>query len=409
MARRYSHIVIGAGAVGSAAAYWLSQHGARDVLVLDRYSLVNTMGSSGDHSRIIRHAYHSEQYTALTRAMFAAWEEIEARSSLKLYLRTGGLSLAHAGTAGHEVVLATRTALDAQDLAYEDLSAGELRSRYPQWRLDDDVVGVFQEAGGLLDIRKSVSAHTSLALGEGVEFRAHTPVTRIELRPDSVAVQTESGWVEAGRLIVTVGSWLPELLADLGLGFSMDLSQEQVSYFASAGLRDFAPERFPVWVYYGAQDGDFYGFPVYGEAAVKLGRDMRGHLIRSEDRAFEGDDEEAAVLSAFLGRHLPDARGPVLANRTCVYDLPPDRDFILDTLPDHPHVAVFSGGGHAGKFAGLVGQILADLSTSGHTQHPIAPFRFDRPALTDPDFQPLYRVTRRDGKLAGAGPPEQRR
>ena len=80
MAKGYSHIVIGAGAIGSAAAYWLSERGADRVLVLEQFDLVNALGSSGDHSRIIRHAYHRVEYTRLTHAMFDAWGEIERRS-----------------------------------------------------------------------------------------------------------------------------------------------------------------------------------------------------------------------------------------------------------------------------------------------------------------------------------------
>ncbi|MGI5460958.1 FAD-dependent oxidoreductase [Streptomyces sp. CA-249302] len=136
-----------------------------------------------------------------------------------------------------------------------------------------------------------------------------------------------------------------------------------------------------------------YGFLVYGEAAVKVRRDMRGRLIRSGDRVFEGDEEGADLLRSFLTRHLPSDVGPTLANRTCVYDMPPDRDFILDTLPDHPHIALFNGAGHAGKFAALIGKILADLLTEGVTTHDISAFSLQRLALTHSEFQPVFRLT----------------
>jgi sarcosine oxidase len=66
--------------------------------------------------------------------------------------------------------------------------------------------------------------------------------------------------------------------------------------------------------------------------------------------------------------------------------MPPDREFVLGTLPDHPQISVFCGAGHAYKFAGLVGKILSELALSGQTQHPIEAFRPDRPALTDPGY-----------------------
>jgi len=69
--RTYQHVVVGAGALGTAAAYWLARSGAGEVLVLEQFELGNERGASEDHSRIIRHSYHSPDYTALTPAAYA--------------------------------------------------------------------------------------------------------------------------------------------------------------------------------------------------------------------------------------------------------------------------------------------------------------------------------------------------
>ena len=84
MRRGHSYIVVGAGALGSAAAYWLTRSGATDVLVLEQYGLGHGLGASEDHSRIIRHAYHSSVYTALTQAAYDTWAEIEGGTGLQL-------------------------------------------------------------------------------------------------------------------------------------------------------------------------------------------------------------------------------------------------------------------------------------------------------------------------------------
>lgn len=390
MTEGYSHIVIGAGAVGSAAAYWLSQSGAERVLVLEQFDLVNMLGSSGDHSRIIRRAYHRDDYTKLTDGMFAAWAHVEERSGLTLYTRTGGIDLASAGGSGAAEIDEYRQAMDAAAVDYDDLSVDDIREHYPQWRVPDDTVGLFQADGGILDIRRSVSAHTALALVAGVEFRARTRVTGVHIRDRGVTVTTPDATFDADHLVVAAASWLGELMPDLGLDFTLTLSQEQVGYFVPLEAREFTPDRFPIWIHHGAEV--HYGFPVYGEAAVKIARDMRGRFIASEDRVFEGDADEPLRLGAFLSNHLPRAAGPLLASKTCVYDMPADRDFVLDTTPGHPHVAVFNGAGHAGKFASLVGQILADLLTVGSTTHDISAFSLMRPAITDPDFVPAFRL-----------------
>ncbi|SMY04415.1 sarcosine oxidase [Brevibacterium sp. 239c] len=390
MPKPYSHIVIGAGAIGAAAAYWLSEQGAERVLVVEQFDLINSFGSSGDHSRIIRHAYHDKKYTKLTPAMFDAWGQVERESGLKLYTRTGGLDLATQEGTGMADLEGYRRAMDAAGIAYETLEADAIRHRYPQWRTTDDTVGLYQAAGGILDIRRSVSAHISLAMAAGVDFLPRTKVTEVNVRGRDVTVATSAGTFNADHLVVAAASWLGELMPDLGLTFRLSLSQEEVGYFTGLNLADYTPERFPIWIYHG--DEVFYGFPVYGEAAIKLARDMRGRFIASEERVFEGTEEETRILQTFLSEHLTTSKWSPLHNRTCVYDMPADRDFVLDTLPGHPHVAVFNGAGHAGKFASLMGHILAELTTVGETEHDIAAFSLSRPAIVDPDYSDAFRL-----------------
>jgi sarcosine oxidase len=84
---------------------------------------------------------------------------------------------------------------------------------------------------------------------------------------------------------------------------------------------------------------------------------------------------------------LPGALGPPIVTRTCLYTLTPDRDFVVDRLPDAPGVAVALGAAHGFKFASVLGKILAELTLTGET--PSAPdlerFRIDRPILLERD------------------------
>jgi glycine/D-amino acid oxidase-like deaminating enzyme len=71
--------------------------------------------------------------------------------------------------------------------------------------------------------------------------------------------------------------------------------------------------------------------------------------------------------------------------------MPPDRQFVIDSVPGYPRISVVVDGGHAFKFATLIGRILSQLALDGRTEYPIAAFGADRPALTDPAFQPIFR------------------
>jgi monomeric sarcosine oxidase len=390
MPRSYSHIVVGAGALGAAAAYWLAKSGARDVLVVEQFALGHELGASEDHSRIIRHSYHSPDYTALTQFAYDAWSELEDETGLQVVVRTGGLDFAQLGTDGIGELENYRNSLRVAGIPWEDLGNDDIRRRYPQWQIEDDTVAMYQEDTGLLDVRRATAAHVARARELGVTFLEHTAVTDLRSTDSHVTVATDAGDFTAERVIVCAASWLPRLAAALGLTWKLTLSEEQVTYFATPHLRQFMPDRFPVWIWHG--DDYFYGFPVYGEVAVKVSRDLRGAWTTLEDRSYEIDHAEEEYLQRFLETHLPDAVGPILASKACVYDMPPDRDFVIDVVPGHERIAMAVGAGHGAKFAGLIGRILAQLSLTGATDYPVAPFALRRPALTEPGFTPTFRL-----------------
>lgn len=387
----FRHIVLGAGAIGSATAHWLGQASGGDVLVLEQYALGHGLGASEDHSRIIRHAYDASAYTALTAAAYQTWAQVERATGLTLVTRTGGLNLFE-GEGTQRRLAAYSTALDAAGHAYDVLDAGQLMRRFPQWRVGPDTVSMYQADSGILDIRRANAAHVALARSSGVVFVADTPVQRVESSPDHVEVVTARGRFRAETLTVCAGSWTPTALTGLGVDIPITLTQEQVTYWSTPNLREFAPDRFGIWVHVD-DDSTFYGFPVYGEAAVKAGRDEPGTVVTQDTRSCEPDEANRAQLTRFMAEYLPGALGPELTTKTCVYDLTPDRNFLLDVLPGHPRVGVFVGAGHAAKFASLVGRLLAELAVDGGTSYPVDAFRFDRPAITDPAFVPTLRLS----------------
>lgn len=392
MSRGFDHIVLGAGGIGSAAAYWLARRGGT-VLALEQYRLGHDRGASEDHSRIIRHSYHTTEYTSLTRAAYGHMRDLEAETGLELVRITGGLHLAPGDGPGNAEIGSYARALAGQGHPFEVLDGAEVRARWPQWRVGADVVGLYQPESGILDIRRVNSAHVSRARALGVTFLDNTPARTIVPFADHVEVQAGGEVFRAGTLTICAGSWTGTLTAGLGLDIPLTLTQEQVTYFAAADLRPFAPDRFPVWIFHG-QDTTFYGFPVYGEAAVKAARDMSGRFVTQQTRRFEPDPGQTAEVAGFLARYLPGAVGPELVSKACVYDLTADRNFILDTIPGHPRIALFVGAGHAAKFAGLIGHILADLAVDGRTGYPIEAFSISRPAVRDPDYPSDFRFSR---------------
>jgi sarcosine oxidase len=128
--------------------------------------------------------------------------------------------------------------------------------------------------------------------------------------------------------------------------------------------------------------------PTYGEPTIKMSEDCGGAVVTGDDRPFDPDPVRLERLAEFVARTIPDA-GPPVRSKTCLYTLPPDRDFVLGPVPGVDSVLVGLGAGHAFKFAPTFGRLLASLATTGSCSEDVSPFALHREALTKPD-QPVH-------------------
>jgi sarcosine oxidase len=256
--------------------------------------------------------------------------------------------------------------------------------------LRGDERAIYQKDSGIVDARRANATHLALARGSGVQVLDQSPVRAVRPRGDGVEVVTDAETFRAERLVVAADAWTNEVLADLDVQLPLTVTQEQVTYYSTPNLADFAPDRFPVFMWHGAHN--FYGFPVYGEVATKLGQHMGGHEVTATTRDFVPDPVRQQRQREFLADHVPGFLGPELYTKTCLYTIPPDQDFVLDSVPGFPQVTVAIGAGHAFKFASLLGRILSELALDGRSASPIDTFRIDRPALTDPSFPRSFHV-----------------
>jgi sarcosine oxidase len=384
----YEYIVLGLGGLGSAAAYWLARAAGREVLGLEQFELGHIRGESQDHSRIIRLSYHTPRYVRLAKRAYETWATVEAEAREPLILRTGGLDIAPGDT---RIPLDPYAAsLAAEQVEFEPLDVAEIRRRWPQFVLPDDCRGLFQPDGGIVMAARANAVHQRLAREHGATLRDRTPVTEVRSVGGEVEVVTAARAYRSRRLVIAAGPWSNALLAMLDLSLPLEVTQEQVTYYATPHLREFEPERFPVWIW--MDDPCYYGFPVFGERAVKIAQDAGGRPVTAETRSFDPDPENSARVEAWARRYLPRALGPVHLARTCLYTLTPDRDFVIDSVPGHPDICVAIGAGHAFKFASVIGRILSELAVAGGTPSDLGPFDIERPILRDPNPRRAYMV-----------------
>ena len=152
-------IIVGAGAVGSAAAYHAAKAGHK-VLLLEQFEIDHGRGSSHGASRIIRYAYDHPVYVALAKAAFPAWRQLEAEAGEPLMVSTGGVDFARRGTPSFDAVART---LNQTGVAHELWDAEEARRHFPQFQLNDDMIMLYQADSGALRASRCVLAHIRLA------------------------------------------------------------------------------------------------------------------------------------------------------------------------------------------------------------------------------------------------------
>ncbi len=372
---RYDTIVVGLGAMGSAAAFHVARRGKR-VLGLEQFTLAHDRGSSHGRSRVTRQAYfENPAYVPLLRRANELWTQLQRDSGKRLIEITGGLML---GPPGSGVIKGTLASARTHGLPHEVLEAPEVRRRFPAFAIEDSTIGVLDKVAGVLFPEDCIRAHAAAATQAGAELRWQEPVVSWKATSDSVEVRTPNGTYVAGNLVLCAGPWMADLLP--GLGVPLAVERNVLYWFRpTTDVALFAPDKFPVFIIEYEPGKLFYGFPTLGDDGVKVARHHTGISCSATDIRRDIDQDEIREARSILGRHLPTVNGDLLSATTCMYTNTPDGHFILDRHPRHPNVILASPcSGHGFKFASVIGEVLADLVCDGRTRHPIDMFRLGR-------------------------------
>lgn len=377
MKQEFEYIVLGLGGIGSGAAYWLARRAGSEVLGIEQFELGHHNGGSQDHSRIVRLSYDNEPSVRLAQRAFECWAELEQDANEELIILTGGIDLWPADSP----VAPTNnsSSLAAAGVPYELLNGAEVMQRFPHFVLPDSVEALYQETAGIAAAAKCNAAHQRMARAHGATLLENTPVEAVRPLSDGFEVVASSLTYRCKGLVVAAGGWTNQVLQNFGQHLPLNVTQEQVTYFAAPDLEPFQPDNMPIWIWHGPDC--FYGLQVYGEPGPKVGQHAGGRSITPQTRTFDRDEAAYERVVAFLQAHIPDMVGPPLYTKSCLYTQTPDHFFVLDTLPDLPNCAIAVGAGHAFKHASAMGRVLSELVMDGSTPTDLASFRFDRPAL----------------------------
>ena len=200
----YDVIVLGLGAMGSAAAQHLAERG-KHVLGIEQFTAAHDQGSSHGGSRMIRQAYfESPDYIPLVLRAYELWRRIEKDTGADLLHITGGLNI---GSRDGELVRRTIAASEMHSIPFEVLEGRAISGRFPVVVPLHDDVAVHETNAGYLFPEECIRAQLALAARAGAGLHFEERVLSWDARGDGVEVRTDKGAYTAGHLVITAGPW----------------------------------------------------------------------------------------------------------------------------------------------------------------------------------------------------------
>ncbi|KAG6619972.1 Sarcosine oxidase [Phytophthora cinnamomi] len=379
----YDVVVVGAGLMGSAAAYYAAKEGKR-VLLLEQFELLHGNGSSHGTSRIFRVAYPSDTYTELCLTSLELWRDIEKEAGVELIRMTGELDFAFERL--DDLVLLEKT-LKKYKVPFETLTGAQVNQRFPGFSLPDNSHAMYNPTAGVLNPTLAMATMQKLAKGLGAEISERSPVNGIvseqQTGGDILAIITlaDGTEVRGHQCIVTAGAWTNKVLKR---SEADNVKLQPIATFGTywrCKQELYAPDKFPVFIKYGYPE--IYGLPMMNpEEGVKICRHDGPNVNPDARQGVVQPAAEKEHLQNFVAENFSqvDSSAPNQVD-DCMYTMTEDANFLIDFLPipssEGPTFAVkevvvgagFSG--HGAKMTPVIGQMLADLALKGVTrQHP---------------------------------------
>jgi sarcosine oxidase len=354
------YVVVGAGLAGAATAWSLARQG-HEVAIVERAQPAAHDGSSHGSARIFRYAYPDPFYTRLVIQSRERWDELERVSGKELITATGSLDF---GVTRDPRTLAA--VLEAEGVEHDLLDLEEARSRWPQIAVDTETL--WHPDAGVIDSATAVWAMVDQATKHGAQLLTDWELRRITTARNGFRLSARNGEeLDAEKVVVAAGGWLPHLLADLQLPANfltalppLEVSQEQAYHFPyrdeTTGWPTFIHKSPAIQTYGlpGGRDAEFRG--------QKLAEYNGGPKIPSAAHQTGAiDPANRAKVVDYVTRFLPGLVPEPYAETTCLFTNTPTEDFVVDGADGVTLVSACSG--HGAKFAPLVGEIAADVVT----------------------------------------------
>jgi sarcosine oxidase len=346
-------VVVGGGAMGSAAAWQLTRRGV-EVTLLEQFEPGHTRGGSHGSSRIVRLSYDDPFYVDLAATGYDRWAELEDECGEQLLTWTGVVDHGDPATVG-----ALAAAMESRNHVVQRVEPDQAAERWPGLRFD--TTALFHPRGGRAHADRTVAALQRVAAARGAEIRHGVEVEAVVPGPDAVEIRTPDQTLRARHVVVAAGAWAGQLLDGVVTLPSLTVTREQPAHFPpfdpAVPWPSFIHHIAAATVHGAATPRGVYGLA--GPDGVKVGFHAVGPVVDPRNVPDTVDEARLRELQAYVRRWVPgvDASRPVADG--CLYDLTDTADFVVDRVGPLTIAVGFSG--HGFKFVPEIGRLVADL------------------------------------------------
>ena len=354
--------VIGAGIIGTMTAWQLAKRGF-DVTVFDQWNSPNDRGASAGESRIFRTIYkEGPEYVPILKKSYDMWQELQVNQSTSVLQMCGGLMIGQSDIHDVEAVI---SCAEAADLDHRVLDSDDMAREYPQFRLDDDEVGVFDPVSGVFRPEAAVLAARKEAERLGANFQAYTRILNIRPLSRHVMVDTHDGAQAFDKVVVSTGPWVNELT-----DFGPDIVAPRrlvAMWFPARDVPLHTPENMPISIRR-HPEGGFSCFPVLDGLGVKV---LPHHLawatleqVEDLPRFVEADAVRSTEHA--VARLMPGLDPVPFRVSTWTEGFTKDEAPIVGPSAQDPRIVLAVGmSGQGFKFSPMMGSIVSDMVEQG--------------------------------------------
>jgi sarcosine oxidase len=376
-------IVVGLGAMGSAACWQLAARGV-SVIGIDQFVPPHPWGSTHGDTRITRLAIgEGREYVPLVRRSHELWREIEQETGTKLLTQPGIVILARPSS---HFLHETRASARVYEIEHRDLTNAEVRARFPMFAVDEQTEAYYEPEAGYLRPERAVAAQLELARRNGAQLQLGEHVERWTASPEGVTVTTDADTYDTEQLLLCAGAWIGEVFPD---GRDMFEVYRQLLYWFS--IREGYPQLrdMPTFVWDLGSDqrgivhlDGFYGFPAVDGpgGGVKVASECYERTTTPDGRQHPATQPEIdQMYERCVAPYLPWLGAEALKTVSCLYTSTRGSRFVIDRHPEHDSVLIVSAcSGHGFKHSPAIGEAVAQWLTGHEPDIDLSAFSFSR-------------------------------